>query len=77
MLEAKLRKRLEVAQFLGMAENKNSHLEMLRGRETGGAQTVPREATQQKSLVGGLDQGVLKERHGWYLFNFMLCCVRL
>ena len=34
MLEARLRKRLEVAQFLGMTENKKFHLEILRGRET-------------------------------------------
>lgn len=77
MLEAKLRKRLEVAQFLGMTENKKFHLEILRGRETAEAQTVLREAALQTSLVGGLDQRFLKERHGWYFFKFTLCCVRL
>lgn len=64
MLEARLRKKLEVAQFLGMTENKKFHLEMLRGREIGEAHTVPREATLQKSLVGGLDKELLKKRRG-------------
>lgn len=78
MLESRLRKRLEFAQFLGMTENKKFHLEMLRGREREReAQTLPRKATLQRSLAGGLDQGFcffLKKKHSWYLFNFKLCC---
>lgn len=83
MLESRLRKRLEVAQFLGMTENKKFHLEMLRGRERERERQRPKRCPERPPcrdpwLVGLTKVFVFSKRRGIAgIYSILSCAVRL